>query len=521
MGAAVTPQDASSSSPRTADAPDERKPTAGASPSRAIPLPEAAERQVVEELEAQRVKGFRWALTVGAFVAVFTALMDGLVYVRTGQQEHGLFAVLALVALASILLARPLAARGRMDLAVPIPLVIVLLVTPVGPAFTASRGLISLPLAFVVMAVAINFSPRRDLRWYGMGAFVAATATLAFMQVGLYGAGLATSTAAVTNFATATLMSGFIIFVMGHYADRLQSAFDRIIHSNRQLVAAHRDLRTAEASKTRFMNSAAHELNTPLTPIRIQIELLKRRLPADDERAHHAMDVLDRNFVRLRHLVGDILDGSRLNEGQLVMKEVTVDLSGLLDEVVGDYGPAAEHENLRLEHQIAPGVMVRGDPLRLRQVVDNLLSNAMKFTPSGGLINITLGRTDTEAVMAVMDTGLGIDEEGMGQMFQAFSQVHDPREVKASGTGLGLYITKGIVERHGGRIWVKSAGKGQGTTFGVHLPLLDVTPADTQGVTPGQLIPGLGTKFEAREEEPGVAGKRGTGGSSKGPTGTG
>lgn len=438
----------------------------------AVALPEAAERRAVEAFETQRVKGFRWVLKVGGAIAAATAAMDLFAWSRGGPQYHVLFAGLALLVLIGVLTARVLVAHGRMDLAVPIPLVLVLLVTPVGPMFTASRAVVSLPLSFLVMMIVINFAPRRHLVGYGLGAFAAAATTLGFMQADLWRLGLVSATASLTNFIIALLMSGFIFFVMGYYSERLQSGFDQVIRSNRDLVAVHRDLRHAEASKIRFMNSAAHELNTPLTPIRLRLALLARCLPQDDERAQHAVAGLDRSFVRLSRLIGDILDGTRMNADRLVIRSVPVDLSALVEEAADDYGPAAEEGGLRFGHHVAQGVMVEGDPLRLRQVIDNLLSNAMKFTQRGGTVDLSLGVTDTEAAVTVWDTGIGISREGIDQVFEAFSQVHDSTR---AGSGLGLYIAKGIVQRHGGRIWVKSPGKGNGTTFGFHVPLLEAT----------------------------------------------
>ncbi len=226
--------------------------------------------------------------------------------------------------------------------------------------------------------------------------------------------------------------------------------------------------------KNRFINTAAHELNTPLTPIRLQIHLLKTIYLAQssDPMTHQSMEILDRNVTRLAQLIQDVLDSTRLQTNRLVLHRQPTDLSTIAAEAVESFREPARLAGVELRADLAPSTPLDGDPLRLSQVVYNLLSNAVKFTPRGGRVTIETEPLEDHAVLRVADTGVGIASNDLDLLFQPFVQVARDAERPTPGTGLGLYIAHGIIEAHGGRIRAESPGPGRGTAFHVNLPTL-------------------------------------------------
>jgi PAS domain S-box-containing protein len=229
-------------------------------------------------------------------------------------------------------------------------------------------------------------------------------------------------------------------------------------------------LQERDRLRTDFLSESAHELNTPLTPIRLQLQLLKLMSGlTPQEKAN--VDAIERNVLRLGVLVQDMLDAARLQAGRFRLERLRLDLGRLLEEAADSFREQANHEGLRLVAAAAPRLFVSADATRTMQVLFNLLSNAVKFTPRGGAIEVGLKRHGDEALAWVKDTGLGLTNEQIGRLFRPFGRVHDGQAGIPKGTGLGLFISKGIIEGHGGRIWVESPGPGLGSTWWFTLPL--------------------------------------------------
>ena len=241
--------------------------------------------------------------------------------------------------------------------------------------------------------------------------------------------------------------------------------------AEQNLTAAYERLQRVDKERMQFINTAAHELGTPLTPIKLQIHLLRARASEAADEQRKAVDILERNFERLARLVKDLLDSARLQAATMKLHNRPVDLAEVVRLSVENYSAPAQEAGVRLEVKPLPALMVTADPSRLGQVFDNLLSNAVKFTKSGGRIEVVAREEPGWAVVTVRDEGAGIKPTDLGRLFLPFSQVHDPMEITRSGTGLGLYISRGILEAHGGNIAVASPGLGQGTLFTVRLPL--------------------------------------------------
>jgi signal transduction histidine kinase len=236
-------------------------------------------------------------------------------------------------------------------------------------------------------------------------------------------------------------------------------------------------LRGMERLKTEFFNTAAHELGTPLTPIKIQIHLLRGSGENFTDTQRRAFDILHRNVERLSRLSGDLLDVARLQSGQLAIQKQPTDLQRVAREVVETLEPVAGAQKVRMELHAAPAAWVSADPKRVGQVLYNLLGNAIKFTPAGGRVGVEIVPTDKECLVFVHDNGMGLTPEQISRLFRPFSQVQGSLQPAGLGTGLGLYVCKGIVELHGGRIWCESGGPGHGATVVFAMPALATASA--------------------------------------------
>lgn len=238
-----------------------------------------------------------------------------------------------------------------------------------------------------------------------------------------------------------------------------------------ELRALNGRLQELDRMKTDLINTASHELRTPLTPIALQLEMLQSAdAGALTDRQRRALQVVDRNAKRLSLLVQDMLDVARLQSGRLVVQKDPIDLTPLLQEAVASYHDAAHQAGVELVLHDPGRLAVEADGQRITQVLYNLLSNGVKFTPSGGRITVRAGAGEGHAWVRIEDTGAGLSEEQMAGLFRPFSQVHDPMQRTAGGTGLGLFISKGIIEQHAGHIGCESLGPGKGSAFWFTLP---------------------------------------------------
>jgi PAS domain S-box-containing protein len=235
--------------------------------------------------------------------------------------------------------------------------------------------------------------------------------------------------------------------------------------------AARRLAEDASRLKDDFLAMISHELRAPLTAILGWAQML-RSGALDRASAERALMTIERNAKSQAHLVGDLLDASRIATGKLTLENRPVELMSIVEAAVDAVRPSVEAKSLRMQIVLEPWVgPFNGDQERLRQVVWNLLSNAIKFTPQGGLIEVRLERLEGKALLIVSDTGQGIDPEYLPYVFDRFSQMDSTSKRRQGGLGLGLAIVKHIVELHGGAIYAYSRGEGQGSDFMITLPL--------------------------------------------------
>jgi PAS domain S-box-containing protein len=230
--------------------------------------------------------------------------------------------------------------------------------------------------------------------------------------------------------------------------------------------------RAESAAKDRFLAVLSHELRNPLTPVMLTIETLERGL-LPPERMTAALALIRRNVESEVRLIDDLLDVSRITHGKLRLERQPVDLHDLIADVTTSATAEIERARLSVDRVLeATRFQVDADPGRLRQVVWNLLSNAVRNTPAGGRIRLRTEDLDDRILLSVTDTGNGIAPENLERIFQPFDQLEQPAPRARSGLGLGLAICRGLVEAHGGRISAASSGSGRGSTFSVELPTI-------------------------------------------------
>jgi CheY-like chemotaxis protein len=214
----------------------------------------------------------------------------------------------------------------------------------------------------------------------------------------------------------------------------------------------------------------AHELRNPLAPIR-QAARISKAPNATEAQKRWSHDVIERQVHQMSLLLDDLLDISRVTRGILVLRMQPTDLTSMIDAAVETARPSieAKRHNLRLQIPAEP-LQFMADPLRMAQVLSNLLTNAAKYTDPEGTIVLAANCELQEVVIRVSDNGVGIAADALPEIFEMFAQVHATRDRSEGGLGIGLALTRGLVELHGGKIEVRSAGVGRGSEFTVRLP---------------------------------------------------
>ncbi len=229
-----------------------------------------------------------------------------------------------------------------------------------------------------------------------------------------------------------------------------------------------RAVEEASRAKDQFLATLSHELRTPLNTVLGYVQMLQNgSLPADQ--LPRVLDVISRNATSLGRLVDDVLDSSRIVTGKMSVDLQPFDLTRLVEQSVASLRPAALNKSLELHTAIQPGLIVNGDSHRLAQVLWNLLTNALKFTPMGGSITVSAEQDGRLLRIAVEDTGAGIARQDLPKVFQRFWQ-GGPGEGNSAGLGLGLALASHLVELHGGAIRVTSPGLDRGSRFEIQLP---------------------------------------------------
>jgi signal transduction histidine kinase len=243
---------------------------------------------------------------------------------------------------------------------------------------------------------------------------------------------------------------------------------------------ARREAEAADRTKDQFIAMVSHELRTPLSAILGWSELLRTRKLSEDL-SGRGLEAIHRSAEAQKRLVDDLLDVSRIATNQLRVATDTVDLCLVVEAVLDSLRPTAVEKQVTIEYvRDGSPLRVRGDAERLQQVVGNLVSNAVKFTPSPGSVRVALERVGMAAQLSVSDTGIGISRDLLPRIFEWFGQGDTASTRRYAGLGLGLGIVKQLVHLHDGEVHAESAGEGRGSTFRVTLPLIDMPASTTE-----------------------------------------
>lgn len=246
----------------------------------------------------------------------------------------------------------------------------------------------------------------------------------------------------------------------------------------------YQEAQTAVRMRDQFLSIASHELRNPLTVLIGQTQLLQRRLARDatlSERDQRALQVIVDQSSRLNAMIGTMLDISRMERGQFQITRAPMDLGALTRQVVEELQPTIERHTVECHTPDGP-VMIDGDAIRLHQVLQNLVGNAIKYSPHGGQVTVRVEQRGARACVAVTDHGIGIPQDALPQLFQPFYRATKAEGQPISGMGVGLYVVKEIVTLHGGEVTVESQ-RGHGSRFTILLPLRD----NGEGQSDGQI----------------------------------
>jgi len=272
----------------------------------------------------------------------------------------------------------------------------------------------------------------------------------------------------------------------------------RVAEQERATAAEHAARLEAEQAnrlKDDFLATLSHELRTPLNAILGWAAMLKVR-GAVEPTFSKAVDVIERNARAQSKLIDDILDVSRIVAGKLRLEMATVDIGHIVDRAIESIRPAAERKHLSLAVHVDRGLpLVAGDPDRLQQVLANILSNAVKFTPAGGDVRVTSGRQGSHTCITVKDSGVGIAPEFLPHVFERFRQGESGPTRSHGGLGIGLALAHKLVELHGGAVEAHSEGLDKGATFVIRLPIRAVKAREGGAETPQAEARGAGASL--------------------------
>jgi CheY-like chemotaxis protein/two-component sensor histidine kinase len=243
---------------------------------------------------------------------------------------------------------------------------------------------------------------------------------------------------------------------------------------------------SANRAKDDFIATVSHELRTPLNTIRLWAQMFGKLSPQEWA---EGVKAVERAALAQQRLIDDLLDVARLASGKLRLEIGPVRLVDCVQSAIKTLESSATTRNVKIDARLSDVGIVRADPDRIQQIVWNLLANAVKFTPEGGHVTVALAGKDGMVELRVADDGIGIDKDRLQQLFTRFAQGDSTTTRRHSGLGLGLSITRELVELHGGTIAAASEGKGRGTIFTVRLPL-EVQTDESRGETAGGVAAG-------------------------------
>ena len=267
------------------------------------------------------------------------------------------------------------------------------------------------------------------------------------------------------------------------------------------------ELARADQRKNEFIALLAHELRNPLAPIHNAVHVLKIQ-PDPPDAGHYrwATDVINRQVHHITRLADDLLDMARATHGRIKLQKEALDLGNVLAQSIESVRPltGARKQSVAYSPPAAP-IRLEADPVRLAQIVGNLLANASRYTPPGGHIDLSARREEAEAVIVVSDDGIGIPPQALSEIFQPFRQAQRPLDYAQAGLGLGLALVDRLVALHGGSVQAYSEGAGRGSVFTVRLPALRAAQAELEEATAASSAPARNLRILVVDDDPDVA----------------
>jgi signal transduction histidine kinase/ActR/RegA family two-component response regulator len=253
--------------------------------------------------------------------------------------------------------------------------------------------------------------------------------------------------------------------------EELRATELRLRSTEAELLALNKQLSIEDRRKNEFLATLAHELRNPLAPMRNVLEAMKLRKP-DDAQIEWSRQILDRQVGHLTHLVNDLMEVSRITQSRIELKKTVFNVSDAIRNSVEAVLPAVVAAKHKLEVRLPDYPLnVEADTTRIVQMIYNLLNNAIKYTPAGGVISVHGDQQDGNVLISVKDNGIGLEQHQLTAIFQMFSQIETALDRSQGGLGIGLALVKGLAELHGGTITARSEGLNQGSEFLLCLPL--------------------------------------------------
>ncbi len=252
----------------------------------------------------------------------------------------------------------------------------------------------------------------------------------------------------------------------------------RVTERTNALQASEAELRDADRRKDEFLATLAHELRNPLAPLRNAVHVLRLKSTATAE-SKWGYELIDRQVQVMSRLIDDLMDVSRINQGKIELRRERVDVAGILRDAVDSTLPLIDECDHQLELNLPQEPLyLEADGTRLTQAFMNLLSNAAKYTDRGGRIDVSVRKEQTQVVLRVRDSGIGLPADRLTSVFEMFSQVETALSRSRGGLGIGLSLTQRLVQMHGGTVEARSEGLGRGSEFEVRLPLASASSTE-------------------------------------------
>ena len=334
-------------------------------------------------------------------------------------------------------------------------------------------GLFILPVFLIVMTFAITDLKLFQLRFVSTQVFI-------YILIIMIGSQLLFVTSTTNQILTIITLgiSIFLGFLLIENTARearqlvkIEKLAGELENANNQLKDVNEKLKAIDVKKDEFLSIASHQLRTPIATIKgYAANLLDESYGKLHDTLRKPLEIIRDTSQLMSMYIEDYLNISRIEQGRMKYEFNTFDLHALLKEVQQEFKPSAQKRRLTLTLKAGKKFEVYADMGKVKQIIGNIVDNAIKYTEQGG-IKLALARKDDDAVITVEDTGMGIASDEISQLFTKFKRSRDAHNVSMSGTGLGLYVVKQLVEGHGGSVRVTSPGEGRGSTFTVTLPI--------------------------------------------------